>query len=137
MKQTLLLDTCACIWFSQGFGLKARARQDIDLAINDGLLWLSPFSAWEIANLAAHGRFGVDRDPIIWFRELIALTRGRLADLDVETLVESQNLPGPIHKDPADRIMIATARRLNATLVTRDRQIEAYAALGHVRVLPC
>jgi PIN domain nuclease of toxin-antitoxin system len=137
VKQTLLLDTCACIWFSQGFGLKARARQDIDLAINDGLLWLSPFSAWEIANLAGRGRFGVDRDPLIWFRELIALTRGRLANLDIETLVESQTLPGPIHKDPADRIMIATARRLNATLVTRDRLIEAYAALGHVRVLPC
>lgn len=137
MSRPLLLDTCACVWFSQGFGLKPVATESIDQAIVEERLWLSPFSAWEIANLARRGRFGVDRDPLVWFRDLTSLTRARLADLDAEILVASQTLPGPIHKDPADRIMIATARQLGAELVTRDADIEAYAALGHVRILPC
>jgi PIN domain nuclease of toxin-antitoxin system len=46
-------------------------------------------------------------------------------------------LPGPVHGDPADRILIATARALDLTIVTRDSAILDYSARGHVRALPC
>jgi len=49
--------------------------------------------------------------------------------------IDACTLPGDFHADPADRILVATARAENATLVTRDEKILAYAQAGHVRVL--
>jgi PIN domain nuclease of toxin-antitoxin system len=46
-------------------------------------------------------------------------------------------LPPPIHKDPADRLLIATARSLNVPIVTRDRFILDYAEAGHVDAIVC
>jgi PIN domain nuclease of toxin-antitoxin system len=134
---SLLLDTCACIWISTGVRMRREASEAVEEAVAAGRVWISPFVAWEIANLSGRGRVNDVDDPRGWLRRLIDLTEARLAPLDTDLLIDSQTLPDPVHKDPADRIMIATARRLNATLVTRDAAIEAYAALGHLRVLPC
>jgi PIN domain nuclease of toxin-antitoxin system len=60
-----------------------------------------------------------------------------LATLTPEIAVESNGLPGQFHSDPVDRIITATARIEGMTVVTRDRQILAYAAQGHVSALPC
>jgi PIN domain nuclease of toxin-antitoxin system len=51
--------------------------------------------------------------------------------------VSCHQLPGRLHDDPIDRILVATARREGLTLITRDRAILDYAAQGHVRALPC
>ena len=117
--------------------MRREASEAVEEAVAAGRVWISPFVAWEIANLSGRGRVNDVDDPRGWLRRLIDLTEARLTPLDTDLLIDSQTLPDPVHKDPADRIMIATARRLNATLVTRDAAIEAYAALGHVRVLPC
>ena len=61
----------------------------------------------------------------------------RLAELSPEILIASSFLPGTPPKDPADRILLATARDLGATLVTRDRAILAYGESGQINTLAC
>lgn len=71
------------------------------------------------------------------FGEVVANAGVWVEALSPEVLIESSFLPGQLHNDPADRILIATARALDLTLVTRDRAILDYAMLGHVRALSC
>ena len=54
-----------------------------------------------------------------------------------DIVIDSSSLPGTLHGDPADRLLIATTRHMGATLMTRDTKILAYGAAGHVQVLPC
>jgi PIN domain nuclease of toxin-antitoxin system len=61
----------------------------------------------------------------------------QLSALSPEILVGSSNLPGRIHGDPMDRILISSARSLDMVLVTRDEPILAYSADGHLRTLAC
>jgi PIN domain nuclease of toxin-antitoxin system len=58
-------------------------------------------------------------------------------NVSLRALVASSFLPQPVHNDPADRILIATAREQNLTIITRDRAILSYGAAGHVRTLAC
>ena len=71
-----------------------------------------------------------------WATRALSQPGVRLAPLTPEIMIDSEELPGRIHGDPADRILIATTRALDATLVTRDRRILDYGAQGHVDVLP-
>ena len=71
------------------------------------------------------------------FGEVIATPGVRIEALTPEVLIESSFLPGVLHRDPADRILIATARRFDLTLVTRDHTILDYAQEGHVRAIAC
>lgn len=71
------------------------------------------------------------------FSEVIATPGVRVEALSPEVLIESSFLPGMLHRDPADRILIATARTYDLTLVTRDRTILEYSREGHVRALAC
>ena len=98
---------------------------------------VSPISAWELGLLSARGRLPTARSPIALFGEVIATTGVRVEALSPEVLIESSFLPGKLHADPADRILVATARALDLTLVTRDRAILDYAEQGHVRALAC
>jgi PIN domain nuclease of toxin-antitoxin system len=61
----------------------------------------------------------------------------RLTLLSPEIAIESSFLPPPMHGDPADRLLIATARALGIPIVTRDRRILNYAAAGFVAAVPC
>ena len=54
-----------------------------------------------------------------------------------EIAIDSSLLPGPLHNDPADRLIIATARHLGAAIVTRDRRMFDYAEAGFVDILRC
>ena len=75
--------------------------------------------------------------PEVWFRKLCGLPGVSLADLPPSVLIASTTLPGELPTDPADRILLATAREFDYTLVTRDRQILDYALSGHVRAMAC
>lgn len=70
-----------------------------------------------------------------WVSQALLAPGVRLADLTPEIAIESTRLPGQLHNDPADRILIATARRVGARLVTRDTRILEYGGHGHVSVL--
>lgn len=108
-----------------------------DSFASGGKVRVSPISAWELGLLSAKGRLSTTRAPIDLFAEAIATPGVWIEALSPEVLIDASFLPGVIHGDPADRILIATARKLDLTLVTRDRTILDYAREGHVRALAC
>lgn len=113
------------------------ARSDIVEAQRDGDVFVSPVSAWELGLLIAKRRLGLGRPVQDWFADLLQLPGLQLAALSPRAAIEASFLPDGLHADPADRLLIATARQLDATLVTRDQAILAYAAAGHVKVRAC
>ena len=134
----LLLDTCAAIWMAQGAFLEPEALGAIDRAGEEGRpIRLSLITAWELGVLAKSGRAAMAQSPAAIFRAFLQLPGIIQQDLTADILIDSSLLPTPVHGDPADRIIIATARALDLTIVTRDRLILDYAAHGHVRALAC
>ena len=138
MITDLLLDTCTAIWMTENMPLARDATEAIDNSFRKGMnIYLSPITAWERGVLVAKGRMSSLITPQLWFRRLSGVEGFALADLTPDILIESSFLPGEIHNDPADRILIATARAHDLTVVTRDRKILDYAEQGHVRALKC
>ena len=129
----LLLDTCAVLWIAQGAEMTPTARK----AIAGRGLHVSPISSWEIANLVRKGRLASTLPVADWFHQTIGKMSAAMPPLSVEILTGSCSLPGEPPDDPADRIIIATARQNDMTVVTRDRQILDYARAGHVRTMAC
>lgn len=132
-----LLDTHVWVWLVDGQvdKLAARLPAAIERAMRDRRCSLSVISVWEASMLEAKGRvtFGAD------LASIVAASRRspgvRLVGLTPEIAIESSRLPGDMHPDPADRILVATARAEGATLVTCDERILVYSRSGHVRVL--
>jgi PIN domain nuclease of toxin-antitoxin system len=133
----LLLDTHAAIWLGTGSTMTADSRRAIRASAQTGDVHVSPVSAWEIGLLAAKGRLRLGQSTNAWFAQLLATPGLRLAPLEYEAAIEASFLPGQLHGDPADRLIIATARHLDAVLVTHDASILSYGAAGHVKVLAC
>ena len=134
----LLLDTCAAIWILGNAPLSDEAVAAIDRAFDmNERIFVSPITAWEIGILMARGRLKSTLEPRRWFRRLLDVPGVRLADMTPDVLIASSFLPGEPHRDPVDRILVATAREYDHTLVTRDRALLAYAAEGHLRALAC
>lgn len=138
MSERLLLDTCAIIWIALNapIGPEAVAAMTQSAAAQEKVR-VSPISAWELGLLSAKGRLATARSPMSIFGEVIATPGVRIEALSPEVLIESSFLPGNLHRDPADRILIATARNFDLTLVTRDQTILSYAQEGHVRAIAC
>jgi PIN domain nuclease of toxin-antitoxin system len=134
----LLLDTHAAVWFIENIPLARAATDAINAASGSGTpLLVSPITAFEIGQLASRGRIDLSTTPHRWFAGLLATPGVHLAELSPDILIASSFLPGTPPRDPMDRILIATARELAATLVTRDRQILGYGEQGNVSVLAC
>jgi len=98
---------------------------------------VSPITAWERGILVAKGRIASPMTPKRWFDLLLSQPGVELAEMSIDILIDSSFLPGAPQGDPADRIIIATARSHDLTIVTRDRAILDYATQGHVRALAC
>jgi PIN domain nuclease of toxin-antitoxin system len=129
----LLLDTCALLWLANGNDMAPQSRE----AVSTRKLHVSPISAWEIANLVRKDRVAVTLPVATWFRQTTGKMDAATPQLSAEILANSCGLPGSPPDDPADRIIIATARDADMTVVTRDRRILEYARAGHVRALGC
>ena len=138
----VLLDTCAAIWLMNRGPMRDASLIAIMAAGRARGIFVSPVSAWEIGMLSkgrpgrAEGLHFVP-DPKTWFAKLMAAPRVREAPLTPDIAIEASFLPGEIHADPADRLLIATARHLGASIVTRDSRIIAYGRSGHVSVINC
>jgi PIN domain nuclease of toxin-antitoxin system len=133
----ILLDTCAAIWTNEAPGWSAVAETAIIEADADGAgIYVSPITAWEIGLLVSKGRLSLTLAPKAWFQKLLG-NGIRLAALSPDILMDSTALPGDLHRDPADRILAATARALDYRLMTRDRPLLAYAEQGHIRAIAC
>ena len=126
-----LLDTHAWLWWvTEDRRLSKRAGEAITTALGENALWLSFISVWEIAKKVEKGQIVLDRPLDEWF-DLATIRDGlHMAELTRPVLVESCRLPGDFHGDPADQMIVATARHSGAVLVTKDRAIRDYE---HVR----
>jgi PIN domain nuclease of toxin-antitoxin system len=134
----LLLDTCALIFIAEDRDIRQEAADLLNGAYAAGVLtYVSPISAWEIGLLTSRNRLQLLTSPQRWFSRMLEAPFVRLADMRPDLLIESSFLPGEPPRDPADRIIAATARDLACTLLTRDRVLLAYGKQGHVHVVEC
>lgn len=133
----LLLDTNALIWLVAKAKLSEEAILAIREALRDDHVYVSAVTAWELGLLATRKKTASTFEvPIgLWFAQA-TIGLGQLP-LTSEIALDSTILPDLDHRDPADRFLIATARALDLTLVTRDDEILDYAARGHVKALAC
>lgn len=133
----LLYDTHSWIWSAAGdeAQLGPGARAAIEEEARTGSLRVAAISVWEVAMLHAKGRLQLSQDLTQWVHRALGAPGTRLVPLEPEISIESTRLPGAFHGDPADRLLVATARVLGATLLTRDRAILEYARHGHLTVL--
>lgn len=138
MSEGLLLDTCAIIWMANK---KWMSQTSMDafraLSINGGALCVSAMSAWEIGMLISRGRLSATKDALPWFEDFVTAGDIVVHAATPAVLIGAAYLPEPLHRDPMDRILIATAREHDLTIITRDRAILEYGAAGHVRTLAC
>jgi PIN domain nuclease of toxin-antitoxin system len=122
----IVLDTHAWLWWMSS---PERLSDDAAASIADAAaIGVSTLSAWEVAMLASRGRISLDRDVSLWVRRALAEERVESLAPGVEIalgagLLDAGGFPG----DPADRFIYATARAVDAPLVTRDARIRAFA----------
>ncbi len=123
----IVLDTQAWIWWLHDPSRLSRsARTAIEAGERAGSLKVSAISVWEIAVKVAMGKLSLPMEIGEWYRRASSYP-----GLDVESVgpadaIASTQLPGDFHRDPADRIVVALARRYGAPLVTSDRLIRDY-----------
>lgn len=132
----LLLDTHVLLW--SGFKdrhLGRKAAAAINVASRDGRIRISAITPWEIGLLASKKRINLHLDPLVWVREALSKPGIRLVPLEPEIAVESTRLPFEMHPDPADRMLVATACYLGATLVTADQALLGLSRKGHFRAM--
>ena len=136
--QPLLLDTHTAIWLVHNEPIARAAEQALN-AVQEtgGTLLVSPITAYEVGLLVSLRRIDLLATPQRWFARLLSIPNVQLAELSPDIMIASSFLPATPPRNPADRILIATARELAATLVTRDREILAYGERGNVSVLAC
>jgi PIN domain nuclease of toxin-antitoxin system len=133
-QDLLLLDTHVLIWLMFGDNrLGSRAKAEIARIGRAGDLLVSAITPWEIGVLVNKKRVDLHRDILVWIREALSMPGVSLISLDPEIAVASTRLPFEMHSDPADRILVATARHLGATLVTADHALLALSKKGHFR----
>jgi PIN domain nuclease of toxin-antitoxin system len=133
----LLLDTHIWYWYVQGDTKRFSRRIEplIEAAVLRDEVVVSAISVWEIAQLEAAHRIDLEIDVRAWAARALSFPGVGLKTLSPSIAIESTRLPGEIHRDPADRILIATARLSAASLVTSDERILRYAEDGHLRVV--
>ena len=125
----LLMDTHVWLWILHATPgvLSDTVRKVIERAAETHRLFVSDISYWEVALLVSKGRFDFAQD----FEHFISTSEQApgisYASVGRDVFVASTKLPGEPHNDPADRILIAHARALGASLLTRDKNIINYA----------
>ena len=128
-----LLDTHTWIWWNmRPQNLSQRVKTLISDSSKYDELLLSAISPWEFSKLLEKGRLGISCHPEEWINLALDMPKIRLVHLSPILAYRSTVLPKPFHSDPADQIIVATARKENATVLTKDKNIRTY---DHVRSL--
>lgn len=132
----IVLDTHTLLWWASGDSaqLSQAAQQALaaEMQADGGQIMVSSISAWELAMLVARERVALAMDVEAWLDVVGQIEQVRFVPVDNTIAIKSTLLPGEFHKDPADRIIVATARQLSAPLLTADEKIRAYP---HVRTV--
>jgi PIN domain nuclease of toxin-antitoxin system len=121
-----LLDTCAILFIAENTGdLSTRTLKLIDAAPAEEI-FVSAYSVAELACLQERGKITLKHHWRAWWNTLLRQTAWTCLPITSEIMTEAYSLPPPIHRDPADRVLIATARLERLTLVTADGKIRGY-----------
>ena len=132
----IVVDTHVLIWAVEDDPrLGDEARRTIAAAQAGSGVHVSAITPWEIAMLTHKGRLSLGRETGAWIDAALGLSGIRLAPIVPAVAIDSVRLPGVFHADPADRLIIATARHAGFPLLTADQAILTYGANGHVAVL--
>ncbi len=130
-----LLDTHTFLWYVDGIPLKHRAL--LESAALSGELFFSTISCWEIGVLYRKGRIQLLSPFEQWIGQALRKARVTVLELSLAAAVRANCLPAEFHRDPADRLLVASAITDDVILVTRDQKILQYGRDGHVRTLTC
>jgi PIN domain nuclease of toxin-antitoxin system len=131
----LVLDTHALIWAHTGIRIPKKVAKRIEAAGQDNQLFVSAITPWEIALGVRRGRIKIAGDVLGWIQDALDALAAVIASLEPAIAVDAVELAWD-HADPSDRIIVATARRLGASLVTADTAILEFArSTRSVRVL--
>lgn len=128
---TLLLDTHVWLWSQESpesIGARARAR----LQDPDNERWLSAISGLEIARLLYFGKLRFAKPLKEWIRDSMQAMVASPVEITHEIAAEAYSLPGDLHRDPADRVLVATARILGMTLVSADERLLRYRHVNSI-----
>jgi PIN domain nuclease of toxin-antitoxin system len=133
----LVLDTCALLAFFGRRPMRRHAVEAIDSARESSMAYLPSVTALEIAQKCAVGRLSLSDglSPRAFFQRVSGQPGFHELPVSTEVAIAAYELPEPFHRDPADRLIVAMARLLDAPVVTVDRQILVYGRLGHVRII--
>jgi PIN domain nuclease of toxin-antitoxin system len=131
--EKILLDTHVFVWMVTE---KKRLAKDLHSLIEKHIaghrILISAITIWEIAMLVQKNRLQFSLPIKDWIEKAITTPGISVIPLSSEILLESCLLPGTFHNDPADRMIVATARITKASLITRDQLILDYANHGFV-----
>ncbi len=129
----IVLDTHAWVWWVSGSKLlSAMARATIDRHMAERTVRVSSISVWEVAQLVERGRLELTMETDHWVARSESLRFLEFVPVDNRIALQSTSLPGSFHADPADRLIVATALALGATLVTKDKRLRAYRHVSTV-----
>jgi len=123
----IVLDTHVLVWWvGKPEKLSLQAAKKIEWAKGKKEIFVSAISIWEIYMLIKAGRLQLTMDVDAWRKKIEGLPFLHFVPIDTEIAAKSVMLPGKIHQDPADRIIVATALQQGAVLVTADKKIHNY-----------
>jgi PIN domain nuclease of toxin-antitoxin system len=132
----ILLDTHVWIWYANGSeDLSKPARKAITEALHQHKAFIAAISLWEIGMLNKKQRIILGMPYLEWINQSLELTHLQIAPLTTSIAAESCQLPGEFHGDPADQLIVSTARVEGLTLVTRDKLILAYSQQQYLTTL--
>jgi PIN domain nuclease of toxin-antitoxin system len=129
-----LLDTHTWIWVQTGESdrISRDVRKELEKGQVRGQVFLSAISVLELARLVSLRQSTLPCSVDDFVSDAFSDDALVLLDLTPRIMIESTRLPGTFHRDPSDRLLVATARAHGLTLITRDKQILDYAKAGHV-----
>ncbi len=124
------LDTHSWIWWiTEDSRLSKRAQTVIQHSLHQEGIWISAISVWEVAKKVEKNQLVLDRPFRKWLDLATSIEGLYIAELTVDILVQSCELPAPFHGDPADQIIAATVRHHSGQLITKDRKLLNYPHL--------
>lgn len=122
----IILDTHIWVWWVHGDEQLTVTQAEVITANETDIIGVSAISVWEIAKLVEYNRLELPCRLHNWFYEALSYPGIRLIELTPEIAIESTKLPGEFHRDPADQIIVATARLYDSPLITSDSKILKY-----------
>lgn len=128
----IVLDTHIWVWWVHGDEQITDSQAKVISAHQANIIGVSAISVWEIAKLVEYNRLELPCSLHEWFNAAMSYPGISLIELTPDIAIESTTLPGEFHRDPADQIIVATARLYDSQLITSDSKILKYPYVNAV-----